>query len=334
MNARTVPGSLDPLILGTLAALLVVAGVLLYLLLRSARDRRRRHAELAATTAELVAAQSALRDMDARLREGLGDLRTSASTIARHAGEAERTSRLRGALLSALGRELRMPLTAILGYTELLELGIRGPVSEEQIADMRAIRRNGQQLLSLVSDFLDFARLAAGELEYEIGDVEVDDALLSVEPVAVPLMRTRGLHYICTRSEPGLTARADREKLRRILVSLLENAAAHTDAGGQVTMRGYVTDGQVRIEVQDTGCGIPRERLGAIFEPFTQRADATTAEVAGAGLGLALSRDLARGMGGDLAVRSTPGKGSIFTVSIPAGRRGVRAPVNAFPPPP
>ncbi len=251
----------------------------------------------------------------------------AASEAAR--AEAEAANRVKGEFLAVMSHELRTPLNAIGGYAQLLELGIRGPVTAEQREDLGRIQRSQRHLLGLVNEVLNYAKLETGTVHYEVTDVRVRDALLSAEALVAPQARAKGLALAAVDGPAvgdghPLAVRADPEKLRQVLVNLLSNAVKFTAPGGRVTASGAaVSDGagdgaRVAIRVHDTGIGIAADQLGRIFEPFVQvRADPTrTTE--GTGLGLAISRDLARGMGGDLTAESTPGVGSTFTLTLPS----------------
>jgi PAS domain S-box-containing protein len=233
--------------------------------------------------------------------------------------EAEQANHAKADFLATMSHELRTPLNAIAGYTDLLSMGVRGPVGEEQLEDLRRIKKSAQHLLSLINDILNFARLEAGQVELRIGRVPMHETLASVEALVAPQVRERGLRYTYAGCEDGVAARADAEKVQQILLNLLTNAVKFTDAGGEVRVACGDGDGRVWVEVADTGRGIPADRLDTIFEPFVQIDRHLTHESQqGVGLGLAISRDLARAMGGDLTATSAPGVGSTFRLTLPA----------------
>jgi signal transduction histidine kinase len=225
-----------------------------------------------------------------------------------------------------MSHELRTPLNAISGYTELLTLGLRGPITDPQRFDLDRIRRANQHLMGLVTDVLNFARLDAGRVEFHVTAVELATVLEDLEPLIQPQLAAKKLAYShdgCLSHSPDRQhcIRADAEKVRQILLNLLTNAVKFTDSGGSVAVN-CETDaraGVVRISVSDTGRGIPPDQLERIFEPFVQVDRHRTHESQqGVGLGLSISRDLARAMGGDLSASSALRQGSTFTLVLPA----------------
>jgi signal transduction histidine kinase len=216
-----------------------------------------------------------------------------------------------------MSHELRTPLNAIGGYAELMEMGIRGPVTPAQREDLHRIQVSQRHLLGLINEVLNYAKVETGTVRYDLASVRVRDVLAAAEALVAPQTSAKGLRLTIGTCPPDLAVRADAEKLRQILVNLLSNALKFTERGGRIALECVASASRVEITVRDSGIGIPTEQLERIFEPFVQvRADLTrTAE--GTGLGLAISRDLARGMGGELVVSSAMGQGSTFTLSLP-----------------
>ena len=233
--------------------------------------------------------------------------------------EAEAANQAKGDFLAIMSHELRTPLNAIGGYAELMEMGIRGPVTAEQREDLRRIQTSQRHLLGLINEVLNYAKLETGMVDYDVTDVPLREALAGAEALVAPQSRAKGLALTVAACPPELVVRADAEKLRQVLVNLLSNAVKFTDRGGRVVMSCAAEGTVVRVMVRDSGIGIPADKMSAIFDPFVQvRADLTRPHE-GTGLGLAISLDLARGMAGDLTVESTPGEGSTFTLTLPEG---------------
>ncbi len=231
--------------------------------------------------------------------------------------EAESANRTRSEFLATMSHELRTPLNAIAGYVELIEMGLRGAVTEAQREDLGRIRRSQQRLLSLVNDVLSFARIDAGQVRYELADLSLDAVLSEVEMLVLPQLRAKGIAYQLNSPACDLTVHSDGKRLEQILINLLSNAVKFTPAGGTVTITCEADSSHVRLFVTDTGIGIPRAKLHSIFEPFVQVESGHTRTAEGTGLGLAISRELAAGMGASVTVSSEVGAGSTFTVTVP-----------------
>ena len=235
----------------------------------------------------------------------------------RSRAEAQAANRVKSEFLTTMSHELRTPLNAIAGYTELLTLGLRGPVTPQQADDLARIQHNQRHLLSLINDILNFARLEAGHLEFELREVPVADLLAGLGPLVEPLVRARSLEYSCRLDGAPAIARADPDKVQQILINLLSNAIKFTQPGGRIGIDYDASAEGVMIHVRDTGRGVSADKLETMFEPFVQLDRRLTSSHEGTGLGLAISRDLARGMGGELSASSTPGAGSCFTLTLP-----------------
>ena len=233
---------------------------------------------------------------------------------------AERASRAKSDFLATMSHELRTPLNAIGGYVELLELGIRGPITDAQRDDLSRIQRSQRHLLGLINDVLNFARLEANGVTYNLQDVSLRATVNAVEPLVEPQLRKKSLRWARPEPSDDVHVRADEDKLRQVLLNLVANAIKFTPISGEITLTWEPSTDMVRLHVADTGSGIPADRLDDIFAPFVQIERRLNSAHEGAGLGLAISRDLARGMGGDLTVASTLGLGSTFTLSLLAAK--------------
>jgi PAS domain S-box-containing protein len=239
---------------------------------------------------------------------------------ARRVAEVESANRAKSEFLTSLSHELRTPLNAIGGYTELLALGVRGPVNEAQKHDLIRIRQSQQHLLMLVNDLLNYTRLEAGRIEYHLADVAVDDAFDGINAMMRPQAEVKGLTFEVQSCPAAAAVRADPAKLQQILLNLVSNAVKFTPTGGRVGMACTVSGDHVVMRVEDTGPGVPESEREAIFEPFVQLGRNYTSPHEGIGLGLAISRDLARAMSGDLTLLRTSDTGATFELTLPLAR--------------
>ena len=240
--------------------------------------------------------------------------------------EAEAASKAKSEFLATMSHELRTPLNAVIGYSELLDLGITGPLTAQQRQQVGRISNSARHLLGLVNEVLDLSKVESGRLKVKNHAApvkeSVDAALAMVQtPASAHSVRIEGFG-----AGDGLLYEGDENRVRQILVNLLNNAVKFTPPGGTVTVECALarqperdarlsgTGPWVVIRVKDTGIGIPAGRISSIFDPFVQVESGHTRAVDGSGLGLTISRRLARLMGGDLTARSEPGKGSVFSL--------------------
>lgn len=251
------------------------------------------------------------------LEQQTQELMSSAEELRRATEEASAANQAKSAFLASMSHELRTPLNAIGGYVELLEMGLRGPLTDEQKSDLERIRVSQRHLLALINDLLNFARVEAGRIEYRIERVLLSEALADCETMLVPQMKSRGITYSVETCDRAVWVRADNDKVHQIVLNLLSNAAKFTPEGGRISTSCHRVEGEGRIDITDTGIGIDRDAIESIFEPFVQINRTLNQPGSGAGLGLAISRTLARGMGGDIIVSSEPGVGSTFTLKLP-----------------
>jgi signal transduction histidine kinase len=229
---------------------------------------------------------------------------------------AETANQAKSAFLAMTSHELRTPLQAILGYAELLLADPRGALTAEQRDDLGCIQQGGQRMLAIINQMLDFSRIEAGRLDLAWQPVDLSTIVEQVRQDVAPLVSQKGLDLsIAMPSElPALLA--DAERLRQIILNLVGNAVKFTEAGS-VAITVTADEDQVTIAVRDTGIGMAPEELSHIFEAFRQVENRLARRHGGAGLGLAIAQRLARLMGGSIAVESTLGNGSTFTLRIP-----------------
>jgi len=257
-----------------------------------------RHARLASA----FALQAAIAIENARLYSSVRAAREAAETA----------SRAKSAFLANMSHELRTPLNAIIGYAEMLQESC----GDEAVSDLRRIEAAGKHLLALVSDILDMSKI-------EVGTMELAPSLFRLGPVVDEIARE--LQPILTRNRNALTVTgdggellADRSRLRQVLFNVLHNATKFTEQG-TITLTIRRDGGSVVCEVSDTGIGISPEQMEKLFQPFVQADASASRKYGGSGLGLVISRKLCQLMGGELTATSELGKGSTFTLRLPAG---------------
>ena len=248
------------------------------------------------------------------------ELRSVISEAKKAWAVADAANRSKAEFLAVMSHELRTPLNSIGGYVDLLEMELRGPLTDEQKSDLARIKRSQEHLLGIINDILNFTRLEATEVKFDIIDVPLRALMSDLDDVVGSLARAKSLLYQSEAPAAGVYARVDPDKLRQIMINLLSNAVKFTPEGGRVSVRCAVNERSISLQVADNGRGIPPDKAEAVFEPFVQLERGLTRTNEGTGLGLAISRGLARGMGGDILLKSEVGVGSVFTVIIPLAR--------------
>ena len=232
---------------------------------------------------------------------------------------AEQANAAKAKFMSMMSHDLRTPLTTITGHARLLAAGVYGALNEEQRDGVERISGAGAEVLRMINDILSFATLEKGSVEVHARPVPLSDAIArAVSLIRLRLEETR-LELTSVDCGDDATVWADPDRLQQVLLNLLTNAVKFTRPGGRIEVVCERAGERMRIRVRDTGVGIASEQLQRVFEPFVQlEAELSEGEQPGVGLGLAISRDLARAMDGDLTVESTPGAGSVFTIELPA----------------
>jgi PAS domain S-box-containing protein len=237
---------------------------------------------------------------------------------ARRISSADAGNHAKTAFLAAMSHELRTPLNAIGGYAELIEVGVAGPITEQQRTYLGRIRASQQHLLGIISDLLNYGRIESGQVRYDLAEVPLETVLDAVLPLLEPQAGARKVTLERAPRRDDVVACADRAKVEQVVLNLLSNAVKFTEAGGRVTASCLDVAGRATIVVHDTGIGIAVDEQSAIFEPFVQLGRTLSSAHEGTGLGLAISRDLARAMHGDVTVESVPAEGSTFRLLLPS----------------
>ena len=245
------------------------------------------------------------------------ELRAVISEARKAWAAADAANRSKAEFLAVMSHELRTPLNSIGGYVELLEMELRGPLTEAQRADLARIKRSQEHLLGIINDILNFTRLEATEVKFEIIDVPLRALMGDLDAMVSSLARAKSLLYESESPPSSLFTHTDPDKLRQIMINLLSNAVKFTPEGGRIRVYATTNERSVSIHVEDNGPGIPDDKRESVFEPFVQLDRGLTRTNDGTGLGLAISRGLARGMGADLTLESEVGVGSTFTLTLP-----------------
>lgn len=235
---------------------------------------------------------------------------------------AHDASNAKSEFLATMSHEIRTPINAMIGYADLLEFGVSGPVTSGQQEQIGRIKRSGRHLVGLVDDVLDFAKLESGQLRVHKQQASALAAVETATSLLLPLVHERGLELQVEPISAELRYFGDPQRVEQILVNLISNAVKFTEPGGRIRIRvvPVVTNGSSKtvFTIEDNGIGIAPDNLARIFEPFVQGEQGYTRKKGGSGLGLTISRRLARLMHGDVEAAGTPDQGAIFTLTLPA----------------
>ncbi len=245
--------------------------------------------------------------------------RRNAEALRAERDRAEAASRAKTEFLSRMSHELRTPLNAVLGFAQLLSVGLGSSDVEQQRSYIGNIEKAGWHLLTMINDVLDLSRLESGDLQLQTRPLELTPLLRSVIERMEPEAQGRGVEIRWAAPSPEATVQGDSERLTQVFTNLLGNAIKYNREGGAVTLAMAKRPGGWKVSVGDTGIGIPAAQIPHLFEPFNRLGHARPA-VDGVGIGLVLSRQLLDRMGGRMTVRSTEGVGSTFEITLPAGR--------------
>jgi len=262
------------------------------------------------------------------------DLRQSRDELSSANHALERALRMKDEFLASMSHELRTPLTGILGLTEALQMQTYGPLTPRQMRSLNTVWESGRHLLALINDILDLSKLAASQLELTIEACDVNDICQSSLALVKGMANKKRQQIAFDMAPASMIVRADPRRLKQMLTNLLSNAVKFTPEGGQLglSVTGDATGQFVQFSVWDRGIGIAAESLPQLFKPFTQLDSRLSREYAGSGLGLALVQRMAHLHGGEIAVESTPGVGSIFTLTLPWNAPSLADDAMAAPP--
>jgi signal transduction histidine kinase len=262
-------------------------------------------------------------ELERKVQEATGELAEQNELLRRQHIELEQASALKSQFLANMSHEFRTPLNAILGYTHMLLNNVTGPVTDPQRKSLTRIDSNSRHLLALINDILDITRIEAGRMPLNATTFGIGELFEEVQAELEPIIKRSNLAVTTKVRGVVPSLRSDRQKVKQIVLNLLSNALKFTPAGSVAMTASY--DGrakQVAISVRDTGVGIPLDDQGKVFEDFRQLDSSPARGYGGTGLGLSICRRLANILGGTIELDSTTGKGSTFTLRLPAkGRR-------------
>lgn len=232
---------------------------------------------------------------------------------------AEGANRAKTDFLAMMSHELRTPLAAIMGYCEILSMGAHGPINTEMEQDLGRVLRASNHLLALINGILDFTKLEGGKLRMRSTTCYLKPLIEASFDIVKPLIEEKGHQYTFNSATcEDIRVRADAERVQQILVNLFSNATKFTPRNGKINVACRAQEKQILIDIEDNGIGMAPSGVSTIFDPFIQLDNGISRAQGGTGLGLTISQQLAKGMGGDIRVKSLIGEGSTFTLALPA----------------
>ncbi|MGH3781145.1 MAG: ATP-binding protein, partial [Pseudonocardiaceae bacterium] len=295
------------------------------LTLGSQRLQAQQH-ELQKSNTELAEKAALLATQNRAIEIKNVEIELARQEIEERAAQLAAASRYKSDFMANMSHELRTPLNSALVLAKLLADNLDSNLSDKQVEFARTIHSAGSDLLQLINDILDLAKVEAGRMDPSLSDVAITSVVKYVKTLCEPLAAEKALHFT-VELDPSLpeVLRTDEQRLQQVLRNLMSNAVKFTDEGGVVLrIRPASADEvaedaprQVAFEVEDTGIGIPEDKLSVIFDAFQQADGTTSRRYGGTGLGLSISRQLTQLLGGELVVRSEPGVGSVFTLYLP-----------------
>ncbi|WP_184060309.1 MULTISPECIES: response regulator [unclassified Paraburkholderia] len=288
---------------------------------------------LEAQQAELEQTNVRLEEYALRLERQKSDLLRVQNDLAANAERLEQSSRYKSEFLANMSHELRTPLNSSLILAKLLQQNRSGNLTDEQVRYAETIHASNSDLLVLINDILDLSKVEAGQLTVEHETVSIEATLQSLEEMVRPIATTKHLRLAFDKL-PGTpdTFVTDGQRLTQILRNLLSNAVKFTERGEVTLEVARVEDNVLRFDVRDSGIGIPADKLDLIFEAFQQADGSTSRQYGGSGLGLSISREFSRLLGGRITVASEVGKGSVFSLWLPLDAREARVSADSAPP--
>src|SRR6185436_4963286 len=260
--------------------------------------------------------------LERKVQEATGELAEQNELLRRQHIALEQASALKSQFLANMSHEFRTPLNAILGYTHMLLNNVTGPVTEPQRKSLTRIDSNSRHRLALINDILDITRIEAGRMPLNATSFGIGELFDEVHAELEPIIKRSNLTVTTKLRGNVPSVRSDRQKVKQIMLNLLSNALKFTPAGSVIMTAGFDAKAkQIEIAVKDTGVGIPVADQSKVFEDFRQLDSSPARGYGGTGLGLSICRRLAQMLGGTIELQSKVGKGSTFTLQLPARLR-------------